>query len=358
MERTFSHFTQAAYFTAFIGASVMLYGCGNADAIDSTLPHEASVITIPVETTAVTTGAIASNYATTAILEAREEAFVVARASGIIEEIYVEEGDYVEKGEVLAQLDKKRYELNLSKAKADLVGLEKELDKINKVYSQKLVSDDTFDKLSAQYESAKATEKLAELDLTETTIIAPISGYIAERNAKVGNLTESFQREKMFHIVQQKALQGIVYLPESELTNIHKDQAAILTIPALADQEVIGYVERISPVVDAQTGTFKVTLRIPNQQEILKSGMFSEVALTYAIRKNATLLPRQALVSIDNKTSVFVVKDGVAQKVDVILGFQEGDHVEVLNGLTGKETVVTVGHQNLKDQSPVEVVNS
>ncbi|WP_189407014.1 efflux RND transporter periplasmic adaptor subunit [Alteromonas halophila] len=338
--------------------SVPLSGCGNVGASDAAETADEDIaLNIPVEAQRVATGTISSSYNTTATLEAKEEAFVVARASGIIEAIFVEEGDYVEKGQVLAQLDKKRYELNLTKARADLKGIEQELAKIDKVYSKKLVSDDTYDKLSAQYESAKASVKLAELDLNEATITAPISGYIAERNAKVGNLTESFQRERMFHIVQQRELQGIVYLPESELPNVVKGQQAELTIAALNNTRVNAFVERISPVIDAETGTFKVTLRVPNPQETLKAGMFSDVALQYATHDNATLLPRRALVSIDNKVSVFVVKDGVASKVDIATGFESGDMVEVTQGLSGNEQVVVVGHQNLKDQSPVDVVN-
>ncbi|MEW9799549.1 efflux RND transporter periplasmic adaptor subunit [Alteromonas sp. CYL-A6] len=344
--------------TTLVGASLQLTGCGNAEALDAAeQPKEEAVVTIPVEASHLNRGEISSSYSTTAVLEAKEEAFVVARASGIIEDIFVEEGDYVEKGQILAQLDKKRYELNLTKARADLRGIEQELAKINKVYSQKLVSDDTFDKLTAQFESAKASVRLAELDLKETTITAPISGYIAERNAKVGNLTESFQRERMFHIVQQKQLQGIVYLPESELPNIVKNQTATLRISALNNASVTAFVERISPVIDANTGTFKVTLRVPNEDETLKAGMFSEVAIEYDIHQDATLLPRKALVSIDNRTSVFVVKDGVASKVDITTGFESGDMIEVVSGLNGDEQVVVTGHQNLKDQSPVDVVN-
>lgn len=339
-------------------SALTMSACGNVEATDTAATEDTQVIKIPVETASVMIGDIDSTYNTTAILEATDEAFVVARASGIIEEILVEEGDYVEKGQVLAHLDRKRYELALSKARADLRGIKQELDKINKVYSQNLVSDDTYEKLNAQFESAQASVQLAELDLAETTITAPISGYIAEKNAKVGNLTESFQRERMFHIVQQKMLQGIVYLPESELTNIEVDQQATLHIPALSDVTVTAFVERISPVIDAQTGTFKVTLKVPNRDETLKAGMFSEVALNYATHAQAHLLPRQALLTIDNKTSVFVVKDGIARQVDVTLGFEQGNQIEVTEGLSGSEQVITVGHQNLKDETPVNIVNS
>jgi membrane fusion protein (multidrug efflux system) len=334
----------------------LLSSCGEADALDKDTKQDI-VISVPVEVSPLTIGHISSKYATTAVLEAKEEAFVVPRASGIIEHIYVEEGDYVEKGQILPQIEPRRYHLNLDRAKADLVGVEKELAKINKVYHKKLVSDDTYDKLTAQYESAKATRSLAELDLKEATIVAPISGYIAERNAKVGNLSESFQRERMFHIVQQKELYGIVYLPEKELSKVHKDQQASLDLTAFDGADIIAFVERISPVIDSKTGTFKVTLRVPNPENLLMSGMFAQVKLNYDTKQNVVLLPRKALLAIDDSVNVFVVKDGIASKQAVTVGYQEGEVVEVLSGLSGTEKVVITGHQNLRDQSPVEVVN-
>jgi RND family efflux transporter MFP subunit len=332
----------------------LLSSCGDAEALDT---EEKLVISIPVEVAPLSMGQISSNYATTAILEAKEEAFVVPRASGIIEHIYVEEGDYVEKGQMLAQIEPRRYHLNLDRAIADLVGVEKELAKINKVYDKKLVSDDVYDKLTAQYESAKATRSLAELDLKEATITAPISGYIAERNAKVGNLSESFQRERMFHIVQQKELYGIVYLPEKELSKVHQEQQASLDLTAFDGADSIAFVERISPVIDSKTGTFKVTLRVPNPDNLLKSGMFAQVKLNYDTKQNAILLPRKALLSIDDSINVFVIIDGIANKQAITVGYQEGEVIEVLTGLSGTEKVVITGHQNLRDQAPVNVVN-
>lgn len=338
-------------------STALLSGCGEAEATNNADDVE-EIVSIPVEVSDLTIGDISSNYETTAVLEAKEEAFVVARASGIIEHIYVEEGDYVEKGQPLAKLEQERYVLNLNRAKADLRGIQKELDKIDKVYNQKLVSDDTYDKLTAQFESAKATLELAELDLAETIIRAPIAGYIAERNAKVGNLTESFQRERMFQIVQQKQLYGILHLPEKELARVHKNQQATLSVTALGDQNIEAYVERISPVIDAETGTFKVTLRVPNEDNHLKSGMFSKVKLNYDTHQNATLLPRKALLHIDDQINVFVVKDGIASKTAVKIGYQEGPFVEITEGLDGSEQVVITGHHNLKDQANVEIVNS
>ncbi|MFT2090914.1 efflux RND transporter periplasmic adaptor subunit [Paraglaciecola sp. 2405UD69-4] len=337
----------------------LLSACGDKSATAQPLePIEKVVISVPVEVSLLSTGSISSDYTTTAVLEPKEEAFVVPRASGIIENIYVEEGDYVEKGQILAQIEPSRYHLNLDRAKADLVGVEKELAKINKVYNQKLVSDDTYDKLSAQYESAKATLSLAELDLKEATIMAPISGFIAERNAKVGNLTESFQRARMFHIVQQKELYGIVHLPEKELSKVFKNQSATLVLAALDNTKVKAFVERISPVIDSATGTFKVTLRVPNLDNHLKSGMFAEVKLNYDTHEDALLLARKSLISIDDSINVFTVENGIATKQNIVIGYQQGELVEVLSGLSGHEQVVVTGHQNLRDQAPVEVIET
>ena len=349
---------------AMLATTVGLSACGqanaNRDGEDAQIAakEEVKAIPIPVEVELVERGNISSTYTTTAVLEAKEEAFVVPRASGIIEQIMVEEGDYVEKGQVLAKLEPQRYELTLQRAQADMNGIEKELKKITDLYSRKLVSSDTFDKITAQHQAVKATLALAELDLKEATVVAPISGFIAERNAKVGNLTESFQRERMFHIVQQKQLYGIVHLPEKELPRVHKDQKASLRITALGEQQVEAFVERISPVIDSSTGTFKVTLRVPNDDNSLKSGMFSQVSLNYDTRMNTTLLPRKALLAIDEDINVFVVDgEGIAKKVAVQLGYQEGNFVEVTKGLSGDERVVVTGHQNLKDNALVEVVN-
>jgi RND family efflux transporter MFP subunit len=356
MERQLPSYIKILTLSSALMLGATLTGCGEAEATaDSEKKPE--VIAIPVEVAELINGNISSNYSTTAVLEAKDEAFVVPRAQGIINEVLVEEGDYVEKGQVLASLDPERYELSVQKATADLTGIEKELAKIDKVYKERLVSGDTFDKLTAQFKSAKATLELAKLDLAEATIKAPISGFIAERNAKVGNLTESFQRERMFHIVEQKELYGIVHLPEKELSRVHKDQQATLALTALADSTVNAYVERISPVIDSTTGTFKVTLRVPNENNVLKAGMFAQVKLNYDTHNNATLLPRKALLAIDDKVNVFVISDGKAQKVTVKTGYQEGEFVEILEGLNGNEKVVVTGHQNLKDQAPIEIVN-
>ncbi len=336
---------------------LLLGGCNNSGAAEKQVKKEEEVIAIPVEVADVATGNISSNYITTTILEPKNEAEVISKAAGIIEKLYVEEGDYVEVGTLLAEIEPKRFELNLARAKAELSSIKHELDRINKVHSQNLVSTDTYDKLKWQYEAAKVTLEIAKLDLKETRIIAPISGYIAKRYVKAGNLVEQYARQKLFHIVKQQSLQAIVNLPEQELSKLKINQQASLFLTAQPNVKVDAIVERISPVIDSQTGTFRVTLKVDNPTNKLKSGMFAEVKLHFNTHENTTLLPRKALISMDNQHTVYVIKDGKANKTEVSLGYQDEEFVEILNGLKSGEKVVTTGQNNLKDQTVVEIID-
>lgn len=337
--------------------SVNLTGCGSAQAE----PEKQEVkeeVSIPVEAATAAIGDVSMNYSTTAVLEAKEEAQVVSKVAGILQHIYVEEGDYVEAGQILARIEPDRYQLNLNKSKAELSKIRSELNRIEKVHGKNLVSADTYDKLKWQYESAKSALDIAKLNLKETEIIAPISGFIAERYVKAGNVVQQYQNQSMFHIVQQKQLYGIVHLPEQQLQHVKVGQQTKLQLAAIGNTTVAATIERISPIVNAKTGTFKVTLNIPNEDGQLKSGMFAEVSIKYSTHQDVMLIPRKALISMDNKHTVYQVVDGKVSKKEVKIGFQEGSMVEIVAGLDAHSTVVTAGHNNLKDQANVQVIKT
>ncbi|MEW6996184.1 efflux RND transporter periplasmic adaptor subunit [Colwelliaceae bacterium BS250] len=356
MKSTNSNIKNSIFALSLLSSAAFLSGCSNAEA--EVEEKEVAVIAIPVEVASVVAGSISSNYVTTTVLEPKEEAEVVAKASGILEKLYVEEGQFVKAGELLAEIDPERLQLNLDKAKAELASLKIELDRINKVHSQQLVSTDTYDKLKWQFEVAKSNLKIAELDLKETKILAPISGYIAKRYVKEGNLVEQYQRQKLFHIVKINMLESTVNLPEQELSKLRINQVAKLSFTAYPDKQVIAHVERISPVVDAQTGTFSVKLIVDNSDNSLKAGMFAQVKLVYDVHSNTKLLPKKALISMDNKHTVFTINDNKAEKTVVTLGYQDDAFVEIISGLELNSQVVTTGQNNLKDQAVIQVIEA
>lgn len=339
-------------------ATLNLTGCGDANASAEQTKAEKTVVSIPVEVATASVGDISSHYATTAVLEAKEEAQVVSKLSGIIESIYVEEGDYVNQGQILARIEPDRFILNVNKAKAELAQIKAELNRIEKVHQQNLVSAEKYEKLKWQYESTKSALDIAKLNLKETAIVAPISGYIAQRYVKTGNVVTQHQQESMFHIVQHKQLQGIVHLPEQQLPQVKVGQQTLLNIAAFANTPVEAHIERISPIIDAKTGTFRVTLKIDNPEGTLKAGMFAGVNIKYNTHKDTMLVPRKAVISLDNQHTVYAVENGLAVKKQITVGYQEGAYVEVLEGLEPLSQVVTAGHNNLKNNANVEVIKS
>ena len=112
----------------------------------------------------------------------------------------------------------------------------------------------------------------------------------------------------------------------------------------------------ISPIIDTESGTFKVTLKVDNNAHALKPGMFAKVSLTLDVHDNAQIVPQKALLVTDTETSLFVIKDHKAKKVTVETGYEQDGFVEVLTPLNAEEPIVVVGQQGLKVDSLVKII--
>lgn len=332
--------------------------CSDAGAA-SEQSEKPEVARIPVATKMVKTGDITSSFKTTATLEARDEADVTSKANGIVETILVEEGDYVEQGQLLARIRDDEYRIHVAQARAELSSIQQELKRVKDMADRDMISADAYDKLRFQADMLQAKYDMAALNLAETDIRAPISGYIAKRYVKPGNLVRQYEQQKLFHVVALDQLQGNVYLPERELQHVKVGQTAQLQLSALPNSTVDAVVARISPVIDTQSGTFKVVLNVANPDNTLKAGMFAHVNLNYATHSNTLTVPRYAVQSLDNQHSVFTVDaEGVAHKVDVKIGFEDESNLEIISGLKAGDAIVISGQANLKDAALVEVIRS
>lgn len=337
-------------------ASVLLTGCNQANSSTATDTAE-TIVAIPVEAALIRQGEISSSYQTTATLEARAEAEVISKATGIVQTILVEEGDEVSAGQLLAQLDHERQQYSLNKEKAELSRLGSELKRMEEMYQRKLISADVFEKLQWQFDALKASVDLAELALKETEIRAPISGVVSRRYAKVGQLVNQHATQSLFHIVSNQQLEAVVHLPEQQLAQAHVGQNAKLQFAGR--QPVSAELVRISPVVDAASGTVRAVLKVANDAQQLKPGMFAQVQLQFDVKTDALLLPKRALMTTDNTQSVFVVDaENKVSRKDIVTGYQADNTVEILSGLAAGDKVVIAGQSALKDDALVNVVTT
>jgi len=333
--------------------TIFLASCGETTA--KVTEEKEKEFAIPVSVASIERNSISSNFHTTATLESRTEADIITRVTVIIEQLSVEEGDYVEKGQVLAEIDPRRYQLALDKADAELAGINQELQRLYLMAEKKLVSAQASDKLKYQHQAAVAARKLAELDLQDSQIIAPISGFISHRYVKPGYFTQGYQ--KLFHIVDSTNLQAVVYLPEHQLSNVKLDQQANLNFSARKNQIYQAKIRSVSPVIDPKSGTFKVILSIDNNEQELKPGMFAQIALTFATHNDAFTIASDAIITLDNNSKIYLVRDNKAIEVQISKGFIEGQLTEISGNIKEGDSVVVNGQHNLKADALVEVLN-
>ena len=163
--------------------------------------------------------------------------------------------------------------------------------------------------------------------------------------------------ENVFCIVALNTLQGVLYLPESEINHVYVGQLAQLVFPTKVRQLVNASVALISPIVDTESGTFKVTLNVNNDDKSLKPGMFAKVSLVLDSHQNVQVVPQKVLLVTDTETSLFVVVNNKAKKIVVETGFEQNGLVEIKTPLNEKEEIILVGQLGLKADSLVMVVN-
>ena len=307
---------------------------------------------IPVEVAQVTRRPIAASYSGTAPLEARAESQVVAKTSGVALSVLVEEGQQVRAGQVLTRLDASRAVLQAAQTAAQVRKLQANYERSRQLASQKLISANDIDQLRYDLENARAANRLANLEVSYANVVAPISGVIAERNIKPGNFVQI--NTPIFRIVDTSKLEATLNVPERELATLKPGMEVQLQVDALPGREFEGAIDRIAPVVDAGSGTFRVITAF-DSGGLLQPGMFGRIRIDHDQRTDALVVPRIALLE-DGDPAVYTVRDKKAVRVPVTLGYMDGQWVEVRKGLKAGEPVVTAGKVALREGSEVQVI--
>jgi membrane fusion protein (multidrug efflux system) len=314
------------------------------------------VAPVPVEISKPMRGDILAVYSGTAPIEAFAEADVIAKVEGEIREVFVEEGDTVEKGQVLARLDGDRLRLELNESRARLNKMQRDFERNKELREKGLLSEGDFEKIRYDLEALKASFNLASLELDYTQIRAPIAGVISERYVKLGNTIRI--SEPMFRVTSLDPLVAYMHIPEREFRQISAGQPVAIEIDALADDDFLSSVTRVSPIVDAGTGTFKITIEIRDPTRRIKPGMFGRMSIVYDQHADVLQIPRSAVIEDMGVETVFVVEDETAVRRIVQTGYGASGMIEITDGLTDTDNVVTVGQVGLKQDAKVTVINA
>lgn len=309
---------------------------------------------VPVEIARASRRAVAASYTGTAPLEARAESQVVAKTSGVALAVLVEEGQTVRAGQPLLRLDSARHALQVAQSAAQLRKLEANYARSQQLAKQNLISANDLDQLRYDLENARATHRLANLELSYTTVVAPISGVVASRSIKTGNFVQI--NTPIMRIVDTSRLEAVLNVPERELATLKAGLPVMLAVDALPGQTFKGTVDRVSPVVDSGSGTFRVVASFEGGG-VLKPGMFGRIRVDYDQRADALVVPRAALLDDESDPAVYVVREKKAVRVPVKLGYLDGEWAEVRAGVREGEPVVTAGKAALRDGTLVQVID-
>jgi len=333
---------------------LILSSCSNSDNEKQNSNIEQKINFVRVEKVQITT--IDNTLEYTGTIEAFEVTHLGAATPGQVEKLYVEVGDKVVKGQLIALFDRTK----LMQARIQLETLKQDRQRMDTLLAAGSIAQQKYDQLNAQYEIAKTNVEFLERN---TEVKSPINGIITGKYIEDGEIFSMAPNPKtggkgaivtIMNIDKVKVLFGV---SEKYFPVLKKGMKSNINLDIYPDKSFIGTIYKIYPVIDKMTRTFTVENTIPNPDKLLRPGMFARVILKLGTAE-ALIVPSTAVMKQTgtNERYVFVYKDGKATRKTVYLGKLFEDKLEIVSGLSENEQLIIEGHSKLMDQTPVEIV--
>ena len=334
--------------TAIIASAVVFAaGCGS-NTTKNVEDQQVAEIVPTVSVVEVASRMVPQTAVYTSTIQPYVKNNIVPQTAGRITKINAEIGDFVTKGQVLAEIDK----VQLQQAQLQLHNQEVELERLRTLYEAGALSKSDLDAIELSYNVMKTQVE----NLLENTILrSPIDGVVTARNYDVGDMYA--MSAPLYTVEQIKPVKLLVAVSESDYTKVKKGDSVEIIADALPGKTFNGKIEKIYPTVDAATRTFSVEVVVPNNNTVLRPGMFTRVTISFGSNNNV-VIPDVAVVKQQGSGERFVYilnEDGTVNYQKVELGRRMGAEYEVLSGVPDGAKVVTGGQIRLKDGIKVSV---
>lgn len=326
------------------GAAVAAISCGSKTASTTAAQVER---TYKVETYVTASQDVPQDEVYTSTVQAYVVNNIVPQSAGRIKKINVEVGDFVSKGQVLAEMDA----VNLEQARLNYVNDSIELARNKGLYEEGGLSKSELDTYQLSYDISKTNYE----NLLENTILeSPIDGVVTARNYDQGDM---YSGSNPLYVVQQIVpVKLIVGISETEYTNVKVGDSIEITADALPGETFTGKVSRIYPTINSTSHTFSVEVLVPNSDKRLRPGMYARTTVHYGTN-HSVVVPDNAIVKQQGSgvRMVYVVQpDATVKNQIVTLGRHFDENYEILSGLEEGVTIVTKGSANLSDGYKIE----
>jgi RND family efflux transporter MFP subunit len=300
-------------------------------------------------------------------LKPYDEVVVSSELDGILKTIYVDEGSPVTRGQLIAEIKETDYRLAveqaaavLKQAEAALANAKLEHQRKEALFREELVTKQQFDDIVARLaltqgdvERAKAGLDLAKERLTKTKIFAPMAGSVKEKRVTSGDYIRN--GTFLVSIIRTDLLKLAFSVPEKDVGRLREGQDIVFTVDSFPGREFRGKVKTLYPNLEEKTRSLLVEAQVVNQGGSLKPGFFTRVTLYTGPAKDTVVVPITALLYDNSTTKLFAVEGDRAKEKMVKIGRKYGEFMEIAEGLKAKETVVTVGQNNLMEGVLVNV---
>lgn len=292
--------------------------------------NEEEVEAIPVELAEVERRDVPSYLSATASLEAEKQVEIHCKTAGQLQELLVEEGDFVREGQTLCRLDGAVQRVAVEEAGLRALSAERVFRRSEAMYQVQDISEQEYQEVKFRYDEAVAQRQAAEIALEHCSVLAPFSGIIAERFVDMGQ--NLILGSRIFSVVDADPLLARIFLPEKEAVHIAPGQDVVISPSTHPDLELSGEVLRISPIVDTRTGTVKVTCQIPGDSE-LRPGSFVRVLVQTDLHPDVLIIPKRALVPEGGAAESHFRASGGAGRIAQTLRDRCGHDLQSVHGL-------------------------
>lgn len=331
----------------YVAAAVMAVSCGNSNTKTAEQPKAAEVRLPNVTIMAASYKDVPQSDVYTANVEAYAKNNIAPQSPSRIQKIYVEVGDFVRAGQIVAKMD----EVSLNQSKLSMANDSLEYSRIKKLYEQGGVSKSDFDAMELKYNVTRSQYQ----NLLENTILrSPVSGVITARNYDQGDM---YGGSPIYVVEQITPVKLYVGISEMDYTRVKKNDTVTLTADALPGKTFTGRIARIYPTIDAATHTFTAEVNVANSDRLLRPGMYARVTVNFG-SNHSIVVPDDCVVKQQGSgvRSVFVLQnDNTVKEIVVTLGRHFGTEYEILSGVAEGDKVVVKGQASLKNGSKVNV---
>ena len=281
---------------------------------------------------------------------------LMSKLGGTITEVLVQEGDTVQKGDILAHIEAKDYEIALSRAEAAYKLAKSEYERDKSIYDKGVIPTSALDANKTNMQTAMADYEKAKLLYSRTTIISPMDGVIRHMYAKIG--LQLSVGDPIAEILEIDRLKGVVGIPESDVIATRKLERVNITIQALNNRKISAKTHFLSPSPENIARIYNLELEIDNREGDIFAGMFIRADIVKETIENAIAVPFYSVISRNDEQFVYVEENGVARKRIVHLGIMEKWMVQITDGLQPGDRLLVEGHRDVEDYQKVKIVHT